>query len=190
MRVVLIAVAVAAISACSQESANTPTETPATLEAAAASIEVPLLRATAQGPGESAGTVSITNSAGGAMFNLNLTGMPPGPHGFHVHAQGDCGPTHEGDHATPAGAAGGHWDPATTGRHAGPSGDGHLGDLPVLEIGADGHATQASLTAPRITDIEQLRGHALMIHAGGDNYSDQPAPLGGGGARIACGVIN
>jgi len=28
-----------------------------------------------------------------------------------------------------------------------------------------------------------------MIHAGGDNYADQPAPLGGGGARVACGVI-
>jgi superoxide dismutase, Cu-Zn family len=28
-----------------------------------------------------------------------------------------------------------------------------------------------------------------MIHAGGDNYADQPQPLGGGGARIACGVI-
>jgi len=27
-----------------------------------------------------------------------------------------------------------------------------------------------------------------MIHAGGDNYSDQPEPLGGGGGRIACGV--
>jgi Cu-Zn family superoxide dismutase len=29
-----------------------------------------------------------------------------------------------------------------------------------------------------------------MIHEGGDNYSDEPAPLGGGGARIACGVID
>ena len=28
-----------------------------------------------------------------------------------------------------------------------------------------------------------------MIHAGGDNYSDEPQPLGGGGGRIACGVI-
>lgn len=28
-----------------------------------------------------------------------------------------------------------------------------------------------------------------MIHAVGDNYSDTPAPLGSGGARIACGVI-
>jgi Cu-Zn family superoxide dismutase len=43
--------------------------------------------------------------------------------------------------------------------------------------------------APRITNVSTLRGHAVVIHAGGDNYSDVP-PLGGGGARIACGVIN
>jgi len=36
--------------------------------------------------------------------------------------------------------------------------------------------------------VRDLHGHALMIHAGGDNYDDTPAPLGGG-ARIACGVI-
>jgi Cu-Zn family superoxide dismutase len=28
-----------------------------------------------------------------------------------------------------------------------------------------------------------------MIHAGGDNYADAPAPLGGGGPRIVCGLI-
>jgi Cu-Zn family superoxide dismutase len=28
-----------------------------------------------------------------------------------------------------------------------------------------------------------------MVHVGGDNYSDKPKPLGGGGARFACGVI-
>ena len=65
---------------------------------------------------------------------------------------------------------------------------GHLGDLPVLQVAANGTATE-TLTAPRITDVGALRGKALMIHAGGDNYSDQPAPLGGGGARIACGVL-
>jgi Cu/Zn superoxide dismutase len=31
--------------------------------------------------------------------------------------------------------------------------------------------------------------HAAMQHPNGDNYSDTPKPLGGGGARIACGVI-
>jgi len=28
-----------------------------------------------------------------------------------------------------------------------------------------------------------------MVHAGGDNHADHPAPLGGGGERVACGVI-
>ena len=32
-------------------------------------------------------------------------------------------------------------------------------------------------------------GRALMIHANGDNYSDIPKKLGGGGARVACGVV-
>ena len=28
-----------------------------------------------------------------------------------------------------------------------------------------------------------------MVHIGGDNHHDHPAALGGGGARVACGVI-
>ncbi|MEW3305172.1 hypothetical protein MZT66_26250 [Escherichia coli] len=32
--------------------------------------------------------------------------------------------------------------------------------------------------------------HSLPAgHAGGDNHDDHPEPLGGGGARIACGII-
>ncbi|NES46128.1 superoxide dismutase family protein, partial [Moorena sp. SIO2C4] len=37
--------------------------------------------------------------------------------------------------------------------------------------------------------VADLKGHSLIIHAQGDNYSDIPKPLGGGGARVACGVI-
>ena len=83
-------------------------------------------------------------------------------------------------------AAGGHFDPANTGKHLGPQGEGHKGDMPALVVGADGKATK-SIIAPHLT-VADVKGHAVMIHAGGDNYSDQPAPLGGGGARIACGV--
>jgi Cu-Zn family superoxide dismutase len=84
-------------------------------------------------------------------------------------------------------AAKGHYDPEDTKKHAGPEGDGHKGDLPVLEVAADGTA-QVTLTAPRLK-VADAQGRALMIHAGGDNYSDQPKPLGGGGARSACGVV-
>ena len=60
--------------------------------------------------------------------------------------------------------------------------------MPALQVGADGNAS-VTLTATRIKNVAELRGKAVMIHAGGDNYSDQPQPLGGGGARIACGVL-
>lgn len=182
-------VAALALAACSQEAPQPPAAEPATTEAPASEISVALMLATPTGPGGSIGTVTIRNSASGAMFDLNLNGLPPGTHGFHIHEMASCDASHDNGAMTPAGAAGGHFDPQSTGRHAGPEGDGHLGDLPRLEIGSDGAPVQRSLTAPRITDITQLRNHALMIHAGGDNYSDEPAPLGGGGARIACGVI-
>jgi Cu-Zn family superoxide dismutase len=86
-----------------------------------------------------------------------------------------------------AAAAGDHLDPEATKRHGEPWGDGHLGDLPPLYVAADGTATQAVL-APRLK-VADIGNRALMIHAGGDNHSDHPAPSGGGGARIACGVI-
>ena len=64
---------------------------------------------------------------------------------------------------------------------------GHLGDLPALTVGADGTASTA-VTAQRLK-MSDVKDRSLMIHAGGDNYSDMPAALGGGGARIACGLV-
>jgi Cu-Zn family superoxide dismutase len=145
--------------------------------------------ATATGPGETIGTVTISDASGGAAVKTTLKGLPPGPHGFHIHQNGSCDPT------TPAsgqpvafGAAGGHYDPRNTGKHEGPQGSGHLGDLPTLEVGNDGTAN-VTVTAPHIKDVAGLKGKAVVIHAGGDNYSDQPLPSGGGGDRIACGII-
>ena len=142
----------------------------------------------AESVGDAVGTVTVAMSPGGAVLNVNVKGLPPGSHGFHMHENGACGPGPVNGTVAPAGAAGGHWDSAHTGKHEGPTGSGHIGDLPVLEVAADGSAVK-SLNAPHVKDLEAMRGHALVIHAGGDNFSDQPAPLGGGGARIACGVI-
>ena len=154
----------------------------------AADLQARMQRATENGPGESVGTVTIVGSPSGAQFKTDLHGLPPGPHGFHVHENGSCAPSNVNGQVTPAGAAGGHFDPAHTGHHEGPMKEGHLGDLPVLTVAQNGTARE-TLTAPRIKDDQALKGHALVIHVGGDNYSDEPLPLGGGGARIACGVI-
>ncbi len=154
----------------------------------AADLRAQMRLAAPSGPGETIGTVTVSDGAKGASFKTNLHGLPPGPHGFHVHENGSCEASSANGQVTPAGAAGGHLDPDHTGHHEGPEHDGHLGDLPVLTVAADGSAV-VTLVAPRVTDVQVTKGHALMIHAGGDNYSDSPAPLGGGGARIACGVL-
>ena len=154
----------------------------------AAEPVVRMQKLTPEGSGETLGTVAISDSNAGVVLKLALRGLPPGPHGFHVHMNASCGPTVLNGVTVPGGAAGGHLDPGHTEKHEGPEGEGHLGDLPVLDVEANGTAMQA-LTAPRIKDASMLRGHALMIHMGGDNYKDTPSPLGGGGGRLACGVI-
>ncbi len=154
----------------------------------AQTLTAPMHLATPTGPGESVGDITITQGQAGASFTLDLHGLPPGPHGFHVHANASCAPGEKDGKPVPAGGAGAHLDPAMSGMHMGPTGTGHLGDLPLITVTADG-AARAVLSAPRIRSLDDLRGHALMIHLGGDNYADTPAPLGGGGARLACGVI-
>jgi len=134
------------------------------------------------------GSVTLTATPWGILFTPDLKKLPPGLHGFHLHEKPDCGNTTKDDAVTVSGAAGGHWDPKKTGKHEGPYGNGHLGDLPALYVAADGTATMPVL-APRINDLNKVHGLALMVHAGGDNHSDQPVKLGGGGARIACGVV-
>ena len=142
----------------------------------------------ATGVGASIGTVTFDDSVGGLVITPKLSGLPPGNHGFHIHEKGDCGPGMNEGKPAPGFAAGGHYDPAKTKKHLGPlSLVGHRGDLPVLVVDSQGNATTA-VTAPHLS-VEQIRGRSIMIHAGGDNYSDSPKPLGGGGARIACGVI-
>lgn len=143
-----------------------------------ASLIIPVHLTDANGTGKEIGTITADDSIYGLMLTPRLRGLPAGVHGFHVHEMPMC--DHNGMDAA------GHYDPNKTNAHRGPYDDGHLGDLPTLTVGEDGKATTPVL-APRLK-LSDIQNRALMIHAGGDNYSDQPK-LGGGGARIACGII-
>ena len=159
------------------------------LAALAASGTVTLRAIDASGIGTEVGTIAFRDTRQGLRLEPRLRGLAPGEHGFHVHEKPDCGPGPGPDGKAAAGlAAGGHFDPKATKAHKGPHAtDGHRGDLPVLVVAADGTAALPVLA--RHLKSGDLRGRALMVHAGGDNYADQPAPLGGGGARVACGVV-
>jgi superoxide dismutase, Cu-Zn family len=154
---------------------------------AAEMIEIEMFGLTAEGTGAKIGTITAKNTPDGTEFTPDLNGLAPGEHGFHIHQDANCGPADQEGVSVPGLAAKGHFDPDNTGVHSGPNGNGHLGDLPVLTADQDGRVSQA-VVAPRI-QTSDLRGRALIIHAGGDNYSDIPNKLGGGGARVACGVI-
>ena len=156
--------------------------------AAAAEIVVTVHRTAETGRGEPVGTVRFADGPQGLAVNPSLKGLPPGAHGFHVHENPSCEAKAGPDGKPVLGlAAGGHYDPDKSAKHEGPAGHGHLGDLPLLTVAADGSAG-GTLVAPRLKTAD-LRGRSLIVHAGGDNYSDQPAALGGGGGRIACAVF-
>lgn len=138
---------------------------------------------------KSVGQITFRHSEFGLVLVPDLSGLPTGLHGFHLHENPSCQSSFKEGSKLPGNQAGGHYDPENTGKHGSAwSTDSHLGDLPPLYVNEQGQANQPVL-APRLT-LDDLSGRSIMIHAGGDNHSDHPLPLGGGGARIACGVIN
>ncbi len=155
---------------------------------AKADITVNMQAVSDSGSTESLGAVVISEATHGLVFTPSLMGLSPGLHGFHVHENPSCEPASDDeDRQVAAWSAGGHYDPEGSQHHGSPLTDGHLGDLPALSVDDCGHAN-TPVSAARLS-MADIHNRALMIHVGGDNYSDQPALLGGGGARFACGVI-
>ena len=131
-----------------------------------------------------AGTAQLLSDGTTVSVAVAVSGLEPGPHGFHIHAIGKC-------EAPSFTSAGGHLNPA--GREHGsqnPSGQ-HLGDLPNLVVGSNGTATAEVDLEGSPADVARAifdgDGAAVMIHAGPDDYRSDPA--GDAGPRVACGVL-
>ena len=151
-------------------------------------ITVQMYKVDESGINQQIGTVTVTESNEGLVFKSKLSGLPEGNQGFHIHEKPDCSAMEHDAKMTPAGMAGGHYDPMKTKKHEGPEGDGHLGDLPFLITDKDG-TSNSLVIATRIKKLSEIKNRSIMIHENGDNYSDTPVLLGGGGKRIACGII-
>src|SRR5260370_8768995 len=79
--------------------------------AAAAELRAEIRQATPTGPGDLVGTVTISDGPGVAVVKTSLKGLPPGPHGFHIHENGSCQPTTANGQPVPAGGPAAHFDP-------------------------------------------------------------------------------
>lgn len=135
--------------------------------------------------GQKIGTATVHPSGGGVRINVEVSQLPPGTHGIHIHAVGKC----EGPAFTSAGA---HFNPASK-KHGKDNPEGpHAGDLLNIDVGTDGTG-KASLSDPNVilgagpNSLFHEGGTALVIHEKADDYKTDPA--GNSGARIACGVI-
>jgi len=130
--------------------------------------------------GASAGQVTVVETPQGLLIHAKLSGLPPGEHALHIHGVGKCEP--------PFTSAGGHYNPADK-KHGfeNPAGM-HAGDLPNVEVAANGTA-EVDVFAPglKLSELRDADGAAFVIHAGPDDYESDPA--GNAGDRIACGVI-
>jgi Cu-Zn family superoxide dismutase len=169
--------------------------------------------AVADAAGTDVGNVGWTQNGTSVTVDVSVHGLPPGFHGFHIHAVGDC--------VAPFTSAGAHLNPKAA------THPDHAADQPVLLVNADG-----SGSATFVTDryaVADIVGAAVIVHASPDNYANipdryqAPAPsaspvagappsgptasepgappvmvsgpdpvtlaTGDAGARIACGVI-
>ena len=139
--------------------------------------------------GDTKGTAEMWQDADNVVHvEVQVTGMPAGPHGIHFHAVGSCESTAAGAFA----GAGAHFNPLGR-QHGLDNAQGpHGGDAPNFTVNADGTG-RASFTTDRVsltagsTSLFDADGSAIVIHAAADDQISQPA--GNSGARIACGVV-
>ena len=135
--------------------------------------------------GKTLGTASLEQTPHGVLINANLSGLAPGMHAFHIHETGKCEP--------PFKSAGGHFNPEGH-KHGlkNPAGL-HAGDLPNVDVGADGKARfqffaqGVTLEAGKKNSLFDADGSALVVHKEADDLASDPA--GAAGDRIGCGVV-
>lgn len=131
--------------------------------------------------GKDVGTAAVAGTPSGALHvTVDLAGLPSGPHAVHIHETGKCD-------APDFKTAGGHLSGGR--QHGALSAEGmHTGDLPNIEIGADGRAkAEFFIPATPLAAVTDADGAAFVVHGGADDYVSQPA--GKAGDRIACGVF-
>ncbi|MFY9270531.1 MAG: superoxide dismutase family protein, partial [Candidatus Manganitrophaceae bacterium] len=89
--------------------------------------------------GEKIGMATFTEGPDGVQIAIDVSKLPPGPHGLHLHAVGKCEPP---DFKS----AGGHLNPEGK-KHGLQSPEGpHAGDLPNLTVKSDGTAKTQVVT--------------------------------------------
>jgi superoxide dismutase, Cu-Zn family len=136
--------------------------------------------------GATLGTLTLMDMDGGIHISGDLTGVPNGDHGFHIHETGIC------DASGKFESAGAHFNPLSN-QHGTENPQGpHAGDLMNVTADDDGNAavdlhSAGATIAAGDTGINDADGAAIVLHADPDDYKTDPS--GNSGDRFACGVV-
>ena len=163
------------------------------LAGAVALAQAPAMKAHADIKGDGiTGRAELVERAQGTgkvvEITVSVSGLKPGLHGVHLHAVGQC--------EAPFTSAGGHFDPGPA-SNTDPDANHpfHMGDIPNLQVGADGKGTLKAVTT-RVTlsdgplSIFDADGTAIIIHGNEDKgTTGEPKSGVSGGPRVACGVL-
>jgi Cu-Zn family superoxide dismutase len=139
--------------------------------------------------GQEIGKVKFKQERDGVSVEVDVHGLTPGFHGFHVHTVGSCvGPDFV--------SAGGHFNMPG---HNHPM---HSGDMVSLLVNPDGRGETSFMTGSfKVADLFDADGSAVIVHAGPDNFANIPvryAPngpdattlaTGDSGGRTGCGTV-
>lgn len=120
------------------------------------------------------------------VIHGNITNLPPGKHGFHVHEYGDL--------SMGCSSTGPHYNPRNK-THGAPSDrKRHVGDLGNIQ--ADHNGSAVFNMTDRLLDLNgkhSIIGRALVVHADEDDLGrgthNDSLTTGHSGSRIACCVI-
>ncbi|XP_019537847.1 uncharacterized protein LOC109408915 [Aedes albopictus] len=131
-------------------------------------------------------TLSQPSCTEPVFIEVNIIGLSPGKHGFHIHEKGDLS-----DGCT---STGGHYNPDKV-THGGPADQvRHVGDLGNVVADENGVVkTSFSDTVVSLFGSYSVLGRAIVVHAGVDDFGKTNHPdslkTGNAGGRLACGII-
>jgi len=133
------------------------------------------------------GHVTFTEEDGKVKVEVQIEGLEPGQHGFHIHEFGD--------QTNGCVSAGPHFNPHNKKHGAPDAQERHVGDLGNITAGPDKKANVTFYDSQvTLQGAHSLVGRSVVVHALQDDLGLKPndaesLKTGNAGARILCGVI-